>query len=323
VPVTLITNGYRLRLREDGERKIATLRGIKFANQEELQAAWETAVTAVPDDDFVSGAGSPGIFSEPFAQQVVQITDLRNVWCPSTGLGMVCLGAEYPQYDLEDFDAKITRALDPKMIKAQEWWKFSCDLSGNSMESIITAAIKKGHRVIIALPPLSYSVYRDDLNAMITKVGVEAVRAHVRIVGPDLESVVPPKLLPCVMPYDKEGLNTLVPGVRAHGVRRMAALLMAICKPGEDGASDPLEDYEKLADVLTGEVDCDPITYETGAEDKPAALTRLKDDDLREKVEEYAELAGAIPQRIVRMMREDGFSIKVEVAERILKELEA
>jgi hypothetical protein len=190
------------------------------------------------------------------------------------------------------------------------------------MESVITAAIKKGHRVIIALPPLSYATYRDDLNAMVGKVGVEAVRAHVRIVGPDLEAVVPPKLLPCVMPYDKEALNKLVPGVRAHGVRRMAALLMAVCTPGEDGASEPLDDYEKLADVLSGEEEFEPIAYETGAEDKPALLTKLKEDELREKVAEYAESAGAIATRIVRMMREDGFSIKVETAERLLQELQ-
>jgi hypothetical protein len=319
--ITFITNGYRVRTREDGNRPVAILNGAKFTTQEELQKAWEKQVTGIDEEDFVLGAGEPGIFSGRFGKQMEQITQVDHVWCPSTGLGMVCLGAKYPQYDLGDYDSNIKRALDPGLISERDWWKFVCGLSGNSITSVVQSAVKHSHRIIMALPPLQYAVFRDDLKDMIREVGAEAVRDHIRLVGPELESVVLPKLLPCVMPYDREALDRLVPGARAHGTRRLARLLVDVCPPQEDGASNPVEDYRRMV-AAYADKKREPIHYDTGAEEKASKLKRLDDTEMRDKVEEYAEVCGPIAVRVVRMMREDGYSINTDVAESVLAELE-
>lgn len=322
--VTLITNGYRSRLREDGSRKIAKLRSnSKFTTQDELEKAWEKSISSIEDEDFVMGAGEPGIFSGRFATHITQIAQLENVWCPSTGLGLVCLGARYPQYDLGDADADIKLMLPKGAASDKEWWKFVCGLSGNSITSVMVHAIKHGHRVIMAIPGIQYFQYRPDLAnlvAALTEKGegkLLAAREHIRFVGPDLEAVVPAKLLPCVMPYDKAALDRLVPGVRSHGTRRIARLLQEVSPTPKDGRSNPIQDFEAM-EAAFKDTRREPIVYETGAQDK-ATKKILNDDEASELVARYAAEAGNIPLRIVRMMREEGYSINSDRVTALLK----
>lgn len=316
--ITLVTNGYRSRLREDGSRKIAKLKtasasATTFKSQDELQKAWEKSVTGVPEDDYVLGAGDPGIFSARFAEHITQIASVDNVWCPSTGLGLVNLGAMYPQYDLGDADADIKLALPKGTASDKDWWSFVCELSGNSMMSVIMGALKKGNRVIMAIPGIQYFQYRPDLQALVAALTKKdegpllAAREQIRFVGPELEAVIPPKLLPCVMPYDKAALDRLVPGVRSHGTRRIARLLLDVVPTPKDGRTSPIQDFEAMQEAFK-DAKREPITYSTGATEK-GQLKKLSDEEAEQLIQGYADEVGNIPQRIVRMMREDGYAI--------------
>lgn len=316
--VLLITNGYRTRVKADGTRVIATLKTKpKLTTPEQVMEVWENAIAGVKEKDYVVGAGESGIFSGRFAQQVAQITELENVWCPSVGLGMVCLGAAYPQYDMGDYETSIKQILEPGVLKERDWWNFVCDLSGNSLTSVIKDGVANGRRIVMALPHLQYGMFRDDLRNLIEGVGIESLRDHLRIVGPELEMVLPPKLTPCLMPYDRDALNRLVPGTRSHGTRRLAKLFLDVCPPLEDGVSDPLKDYEKLKAAYNDKTRA-PLVYRVDGEDKGTKLRKLPADEFASVVNKYAKVAGAVAMRIVRMMREDGISATFEGVDSML-----
>ena len=315
--VTLITSGFRSRLVTDGERIIATLEGKDWNTQAELHELWEKAVLGVPDDDFVTGADELGIFSERFGAQVAQIAPLENIWGYSTGLGMVNMSAKYPQYDLGEFDASIKGIVEDG-VDERAWWKFVCDLSGNSITSVVTKAINRDERVVIALPIAQNAMLRDDLRELTSTVDVKKIRSHVRIVGPDLEGILEPSLLPCLMPFDREALNRLVPGVRAHGIRRMALLYLSVC--GDKIGSTPKEDYDALMDAFEDETRR-PIHYDTQSTMTSSSKVRLSDNELREKVLEYADVCGMLPERIRRMMRADNYAVSTKSVEEVVNQL--
>lgn len=330
--ITLITTGYRTRLHGVGNRTYAALPmktgggfNHDYTTQNELEKAWERAVTGVAEEDFVMGAGDPGVFSMRFAEYVTQITPLANVWCPSNGLGMVCLGAKYPQYDLGDAEVDIRLALPKGDVDNKLWWKFVCNLSGNSITTVVTRAIKSNHRVILAMPGLQYFRYKHDLNTLIETLTSKSeerlivAREHIRFVGPDLEAVLPPKLLPCAMPYDKVALDRLVPGVRSHGTRRIAKLLLDVSPTPANGRTSPLQDFEAMQAAFKDK-SREPIVYETGGPAK-TSLTKVSDEDAASMVAEYAQEVGPIPTRIMRMMKAEGYSMKVDRVSDILKKL--
>jgi hypothetical protein len=314
---TFITNGFRAHPDPDDGLPIATLKGAKWKDQESLQKVWKEQVQAIKDKDYVIGGGDPGIFSMRFTKQVAQITALDQVWCYSTGLGMVNLAARYPQYDLVEYDASIKNALEPGEISERAWWAFVCELSGNSITSVIKDAIEAKKRVLIALPPLQYTIFRDDLKRALDEIGRAEMCEHVRILGPELEGLLTPKLLPCLMPYDREALDRLVPGNRSHGIRRLARLFRDVCPPDDKGGANPVDDYKALVEAFEDQ-DREPIVYDTGSVEKVTKLRRLQGDELKAKVMEYADVCGPIAQRIMRMMREDGIGMSTEVIQDIL-----
>lgn len=315
--ITLVTNGMRVRVRAIADLPTVNLVGVEFSTQNELQDIWEKRVGNIKENKYVPGAGEHGIFSANFADQVKQITDLDNVWCPSTGLGMVCLGANYPQYDLGDFDADISRC---KVVNDKTWWDFVCGLSGNSMTSVIMGATAAGHRVVMAIPGIQYFQYKEDLLQLITSAGdkLPLLRERLRFVGPELDNVLPPPLLPCAMPYDKAALDRLVPGVRVNGTRRMAALLLDVVKTPKDGRTDPREDYDAMQEALHDK-GREPIAYESHSGVVGSRVKKLTDEEAAEKVAECAALVGDVPHRIVRMLRHEGYAVKIERVEALLK----
>lgn len=314
---TFITNGFRAHPDKDDGLPIATLKGVKWKDQDGLQKVWAERIQAVEEKDYVQGGGDPGIFSSRFTKQVAQITSLDHVWCYSTGLGMVNLGMKYPQYDLEQYDSNIKNTLEPGQISERAWWAFVCDISGNSITSVIQDSIKQKTRVLMALPPLQYTVFRDDLKRAITEIGIDDMRAYVRILGPELEGLLTPQLLPCLMPYDRDALDRLVPGNRSHGIRRLARLFRDVCPADERGGYKPIEDYNRMVEAFA-DTHREPIVYDTGSVEKVTKLRRLSGDELLAKVKEYADVCGPIAQRIMRMMREDGIGMSTEAIQEAL-----
>jgi hypothetical protein len=313
---TFITNGYRAHPDPEDGQAIANLEKAKWKDQDELQKVWEERITAIGDSDFVMGGGDPGIFSARFTKQVAQITPLESVWCYSTGLGMINLDSKYPQYDLGEYDSSIKTALEPGEISERKWWSFVCELSGNSITSVMEASIKHGHRVLMAMPPLQYTIFRDDLKQAIDTIGADVLRQHLRILGPELEGLITPKLLPCLMPYDRDALDRLVPGNRSHGIRRLARLFVDVCHP-TDGPTNPVKDYERMVKAFEN-MDREPIAYDTGSVEKVTKLKRLSPADFKSKIVEYSKVCGPIAQRIMRMMREDGIGATTEAIQEVL-----
>lgn len=315
--ITLVTNGMRVRVRAVDDIPVANLKGADFSTQNELQGIWEKRIGSIKEAKYVPGAGEHGIFSANFAAQVKQITELDNVWCPSTGLGMVCLGANYPQYDLGDFDADISLC---KVVNDKTWWGFVCGLSGNSMTSVIQGATAAGHRVVMAIPGIQYFQYKADILDLIKSAGdkLPQLRERLRFVGPELDNVLPPPLLPCAMPYDKMALDRLVPGARVNGTRRMAALLLDVVKTPKDGRTDPRADYDSMQEALHDK-SREPITYESHSGVVGSRAKKLTDEETAVKIAECAALVGDIPHRIVRMLRHEGYAVKTERVEALLK----
>lgn len=317
-PITLITTGFRGRLQND-EKPIVTLDNAKFGNTAELAAIWAKRITAVKVADYVPGSGEGGLFSERFAKQVVQITDLEHVWCPTNGLGLVCLDAEYPNYSLGDGEDSMTKIL-PEIDEAK-WWDHVTETSGNSFTEVIKEAITAGHRVLVAIPGTYMHAYRNDLTKLLDEVELPLLQKHLRFLGPQLEHTLPTKLLPCLMPYDKEALDLLVPGSKSHSTKRLAFLYLKLFG-SKKTTSSPLNDYKTMEAAFTDGHEEAPFTYETPSAKASSrrTLTKLTDEEAAKKVAHYAKTAGEIPARIMRMMREDGFSITTTRVEELLAE---
>lgn len=332
--LTLITSGFRSRVRGDTPNERAALdihgRGSGgedaplVTDQHSLHKLWEERLSNVDEESYAYGAGEPGIFSAAFAQQVEQLADLDNTWMLSTGLGMVCASSRYPQYDLREHETDITTVLPKGAINAREWWAFLCRLNGKSASEVILSAISSGHRVVVALPALQLSILRDDLSMLVdevaTGVPLKSVYEHVRFIGADLDAIVLPKLIPCVMPYNREALDRLVPGARSHATRRMAALLEHVSPVTKTGRSNPRTDFDKLVSAFN-DMNAQPIMFETNAQEAARKTVRVSDDELRDRVRKCLAVTGPEPARVARMIKADGISLTTERVSEMIEEV--
>lgn len=322
----LITNGYRSTNKDYAGRKVITLGNKKYKTQAAMQDAWKACSEDISEDDYVMGAGDPGIFSDQFGKQVSQILSLENIWCPTDGLGMVCLAAMYPRFDLSALNLtnKPNKDDDEPTAKlnSRDWWDFVCSLSGQSFTSVVSDAFSHGRRVVIAIPGLQIWDFKNDLERLVEKhvkaKTLENLWRGLRIVGPDLEKSLPPKLLPCAMPYDKDALERLIPGLRSSGPRRMAKLFMELCPGDEKGRSDPMEDSNALLAAYADKKRV-PIVYENGGANK-SSRDDLSDEEFTTRVKEFLSLVGVDSVRITRMLKDA--NVRVD-QERLTKTLNA
>lgn len=321
--LTLVTNGYRNRVLEDNNGNIISI-DDRYDDYDSLKEDWEAKFRGVAKERLSPAAGDNGVYSGRFLGMVNVLTDPKNIYCPNPFLGMVCLGRKYPIYNAgEEGDIK---SLFPKGVigvaQDRDWWRFVCDLSGNSMTSVALRAIKNGHRIVFALSGIEYFVYKDDLMELLSAImkgGDEAfteAKKHIRFVGPDLDTTIPARLLPCAMPYNKEALNRLVPGTKSHGLRRIAILLNIVSPIPEDGKTDPSEDSKALEKAFNDD-DFEPIVYNTGTTNT-AKSASINDDELEELIDKYSSQVGNSPIRITRMMKADGISIRAKRVARLM-----
>ena len=332
--LTIITTGFRSRVRGDTPNERAALdihgRGSSgedaplVTNQHSLHELWEERLSNVDEESYAFGAGEPGIFSSAFAQQVEQLADPDNTWMLSTGLGMVCASSRYPQYDLREHETDITTVLPKGAINVREWWAFLCRLNGKSASEVILSAIQSGRRVVVAVPALQLSILRNDLSTLVdevaTGVPLKSVYEHVRFIGAELDAVVLPKLIPCVMPYNREALDRLVPGARSHATRRMAALLEHVSPTTKTGRSNPRTDFDKLVAAFN-DADAQPIVFETNAQEAARKTVSVSDDELRDRVRKCLKVTGPEPARVARMIKDDGVALTTERVSVMIEEI--
>lgn len=325
--VTLITTGYRTRVREEGKPYAAFQDGWTPKSQSALHEEWEKRIEKIKEQDWVPGAGEHGIFSRQFGDQCVQLADPENTYAISTGLGLVNLSGMYPQYDLGVLEADIRNFddIDKKLISDKQWWMFVCGLGGHSIFDTTMEAIKRGHRVVWAATGLNFFALKLDTVriAELPPDQLATVRQHLRIVGPELDPVIHPKLLPCVMPYDRPGLDRCVPGSRANGVRRAAFLLQHVSPTPTNGHSSPREDAERMMAAFRDESFA-PLDYRAptqAAGDNPKHQQISDEEATRLVRDTYIDLIGTDAFRISRMMREDGYWVRQEKIEEILAAL--
>lgn len=325
--VTLITTGYRTRVRDESIPYAEFAERWLPKSQQALHEEWEKRIGKIKEESWVSGAGEHGIFSRQFGDQCVQIADPENTYAISTGLGLVCMAGDYPQYDLGAMEADIRNfdGLDKKLISDKQWWMFVCDLGGMSIFDATMTAIKRGHRVIWAATGLNFFALKLDTVrvAELPAYQLAIVRQHLRIVGPELDPVIHPKLLPCVMPYDRAGLDRCVPGSRANGVRRAAFLLQHVSPTPENGRSSPREDAERMAAAYRDE-SFTALEYRapTQASGDGPKHQQIDDDEVLRLIKDtYLDLIGPDSFRIARMMREDGYWVRQEKVEELLARL--
>ena len=326
--ITLITTGYRTRVRDEGRPYAAFAEGWLPKSQQALHEEWDKRIGKIKEADWVIGSGEYGIFSKQFGEQCLQLADADNTYAISTGLGLVNLSGMYPQYDLGAMEADIRNfpGLDKKLISDKTWWMFVCGLGGHSIFDTVMSAIDRGHRVIIAATGLNFfSLKLDTVRlAELPQDRLAVVRQHLRIVGPELDPVIHPKLLPCVMPYDRPGLDRCVPGSRANGVRRAAYLLQHVSPTPKDGRSSPREDAERMSAAFRDE-GFTPLEYRapTQASSDSPKHAQISDEEVTRLVRDtYIDLTGRDAYRIARIMREDGYWVRQEKIEEVLATLE-
>lgn len=311
-PITLITVGSRTRDRVREGKQLATFGEDTYESQTDLQNAWKEIVLSVPQDDYVIGGGVDGIYTKPFIDQVLQITDLDKVWCPTLGLGMVCMADQYPQIDFGELDGDVGSLLSDEnaAFSAAKWWNFACSEFTTTMGDVIKNAMDNGHRVILAMNGQQYHYYKDDLAAFLKDTPIEEIYKHVRLIGAELKTNVPPKLLPCAMPFDREALDRLVPGSRVHGARRMAYLFIKSLPKPRDGRSNLADDKARLEEVFKS--DAEPLLYETYSAQKSEPREKVSDETLADLIPKYQKLVGDDPIAIARMLQDEGYSVSRE-----------
>jgi hypothetical protein len=314
----LITNGFRNRVRGEGDLAGLITVDESYDDYNEFKEEWGTKFKAISKESLVMAAGDKGIYSSRFLNMVNILADAKNIYCPNPFLGMVCLGKKYPNYDSgggEDRVTDIKSMFPPKTIgveQERDWWNYTCSLSGSSMTSVAIKAIKAGQRVVFALSGVEYWIYKDDLKELIStmrKSGEEFftnAKKYIRFVGPDLDTTIPPELLQCAMPYNKDALNRLVPGARSHGLRRATILLNIVSPIPEDGQTNPMDDYSALEEAYNDD-NFDPIIYDIGAK---KSVSVLDDDVVEELIEKFSKEVGSNPVRIARMMKSYGYSVR-------------
>lgn len=311
----LITIGHYVRKHDDDTpvAKMTVSEGDTFKN---VMDAWGTEIGAIDTGQYVYGAGENGIFTDTVAHQAGQLASMENSWGISFGLGCVNFASGYPAYDLGEFEAA------PKALCADfdigEWWSFVSTLNSggaDTLTNIIKNAIDTGCRVVFAMGGQNYSLIYDELVNLTGPNGaipVDDVYGHVRFVGANLGKVIPGKLLPCVMPFDSEALDTIVPGSRASGARRMAALLAAVSPVPKGGKTNPRKDAEKIQDALDNANEIDAVVFDDGGRSGSVVREKLSDDDLAKEVSRCLHLVRPDAAIITRMIRDNGYSVTVE-----------
>lgn len=325
----LITNGFKSRIAPPGT-KIASipLEGKNAPTTfENLCDMWEKAIEEIPADNYVAGAGKNGVFTDNVAVQCAQLADPENTWLVTNGLGLINVTGQYPLYDLGDYDAKmsgITEDFDPAA-----WWLHVCNLTGKTIKDVVMDALAKGQRVVFALSPSTYYTIRNDLlNIPNDDETNEAIMRLVRFVGQGLKSMIPARFLPCVMSYEADDVNRLVPGSRSSCAKR-AAMLLAIASPvraatSKSPGTQPLKDFNAFQELLAS--DNAPMEYNSGTSSgasKGSNLTPLSDDDAIKQIRKCLQVITPDPVAISRMIRDAGHSMTSQRAAELLKKAQA
>ena len=319
----LITNGYRNVPREDYKGKFAFLAEADFSGEkgfERLKKAWAKTTERITEDKYVDAAG--GIFRMPFVEQVEQIVKRDQVWCLSNGVGAVRLDSKHPQYDLGEGDKDIRRICDT--ARPTEWWHFLREQGGIDFEKTMINAVEHGIRMIFALPRSSYEMIRDELMNVAKWAGedesggrLEKARIYMRFVGKTPELLIPSKLLACVMPYDEEAIDRLVPGNTSNRHRRAAFLFKKLFPLEESGADprEPLKDAAKLQKVYdSGE----EAMFHYKAREKAAGRKKMSPEEMRKLIKAAAKEVGDNAMRVTRYLKDEGHKVRVDKVQAIM-----
>jgi hypothetical protein len=346
-PITLITLGYRVRVGADEpdtdepseaadepndkdstpflsltEQEVESIGG----DLSKLQALWVTKLENANVEFFVKGAGKNGIFTQKFLDQVLQITNAENIWCPTEGLGMVNLAKDYPKYTLGEYESDIKligAGYENNNINKEEWWGFISEKMEGSISNIVIDAIKKKHQVFITIPGQYLPRYKRDFKLLYESCKsnkiLNKLYEQVRFFGADLDKFIYPQIMQCAMPFDREALDKLVPGVNSHSARRMARLGKEVLLATKEEFTTPQDDYDTLDGLMKGIYAIpNPIEYKTGSIEKTSNLLQLTDVEAYEKLMDFAKQVGKIPVRLVRLMRSEGYSMSSKRAEMLL-----
>lgn len=278
--------------RKPGAARHPVLRAsdLPCGTQSSVAEAWvarvQLAGTCAPASALYGGRG----FNEALATVA---PDSGALWIVSAGLGLLDARTQVPAYDLTVTPGgthSVQAHISDGRFCARQWWAMlnACLRKGWNLAALVQEHAQA--TVVVTLSAAYAALVADDLAAL-----PGSVLARVRIVGPASDSVLPPPLRPCWMPYDVrfDGPDGPLPGTRADFAQRAARHFVGMIGRGGSTAS-AAEHQVAVLDMLRD-----------WRHARVPDRRRLDDAGIRAFILRRWEAAGGSSSRMLRLLRDE------------------
>lgn len=261
-------------------------RGTQMSVAEAWIARVQLACTCIQASELYGGRG----FTEALATVA---PDSGALWIVSAGLGLLDARTQAPAYDLTVTPGaanSVQARIGNGNFCARLWWAtLNARLRGGQSLAVLVQSHPRA-TVVVTLSAAYAALVADDLAAL-----PMSALARVRIVGPATDSVLPPPLRPCWMPYDTrfDGPDGPLPGTRADFAQRAARHFVGMI--GHNDSTAPAAEHR--AAVLA-------VLRDWRHAHVPDRR-RLDDAGIRTLILHRWEAAGGSSSRMLRLLRDE------------------